>query len=189
MYVPFAQDFTQDMKLVVRSQGRVNAAIAAVRQEVLAMDPGLPVPNLDTMEQHVSDSLVNQRMVAVSSGIFGLVALVLAAVGLYGVVTWSVVQRTREIGIRLVLGAQPSQVMRLILGDGLRLAAGGLAAGVLVTLAVTRVFVDWLFGVNPADPASYVAAGALLAAVMLLATWIPARRALRVDPARSLRWE
>ena len=189
MYMPFAQDFTQDMKLVVRSHDRVNAAIAAVRQEVLAMDPDLPVPNLDTMEQHVSDSLVNQRMVAVSSGIFGLVALVLAAVGLYGVVTWSVVQRTREIGIRLVLGAQPSQVMRLILGDGLRLAAGGLAAGVLVTLAVTRVFVDWLFGVKPADPASYVAAGALLAAVMLLASWIPARRALRVDPARSLRWE
>jgi putative ABC transport system permease protein len=149
-----------------------------VQQQVLVLDPDLPVPNLDTMEQHISESLVNQRMVAVSTSIFGLIALAVAAVGLYGVVSWSVVQRTREIGIRLALGADPHDVMRLVLRDGLRPMAGGLIAGLLLAAVVTRVFVDWLFGVKPADPTSYAAAAVLLIVVMLLASWIPARRAL-----------
>ena len=189
LYVPFAQNFDPDMKVVVRSHGDVNAAIAAVRQQVLALDPELPVPNLDTMEQHISESLVNQRMVAVSTSIFGLIALALAAVGLYGVVSWSVVQRTREIGIRLALGAEPQDVMRLILRDGLRLVAWGLIAGALLAVAVTRLFVGWLFGVSAADPVNYAGAAVLLTGVMLLATWIPARRALYMNPARSLRSE
>ena len=189
LYVPFAQDFTPDMKVVVRSNGDVDGAIATVRRQVLALDTDLPVPNLDTMEQHISESLVNQRMVAVSTSIFGLIALAVAAVGLYGVVTWSVVQRTREIGIRLALGAEPRAIVRLILRDALRLVAGGLILGALLAMAVTRVFIDWLFGVKPADPLSYAAGAVLLIAVMLLATWVPARRALGVDPVRSLRSE
>jgi predicted permease len=189
LYVPFAQKFDPDMKVVVRSHGDVNAAIAAVRQQVQALDPELPVPNLDTMEQHISESLVNQRVVAITTTIFGLIALALAAVGLYGVVSWSVAQRTREIGIRLALGAEPRNIMRVILGDGLRLVAAGLIAGGLLALTVTRVFTDWLFGVNAADPASYATAAVLLTAVMLLAIWIPARRALSMNPARSLRAE
>ena len=189
LYEPFAQNFETDMKVVVRSRSDATAAIADVRQQVLALDPELPIPDLDTMEQHISESLVNQRMVAVSTGIFGLIALAVAAVGLWGVVSWSVVQRTREIGIRIALGAERHDVMGLILRDGLRLVASGLAAGVPLAVAVTRVFVDWLFGVKPADPASYSAAAVLLTAVMLLATWIPARAALGVDPVRSLRCE
>ena len=104
-------------------------------------------------------------------------------------VSWSVVQRTRESGIRIALGAERHDVMGLILRDGLRLVASGLVAGVPLAVAVTRVFVDWLFGVKPADPASYSAAAVLLTMVMLLATWIPARAALGVDPVRSLRCE
>lgn len=189
LYTPFAQDFTPDMKVVVRSNGGVSGAIAAVRQQALASDPDLPVPNLDTMEQHIAESLVNQRMVAVSTSIFGLIALAVAGVGLYGMVSRSVAQRTREIGIRLALGAAPRDVIRLILLDGLRVVAGGLIAGVLLALAVTRVFIDWLFGAKPADPASYARPPIILTAVMLLAAWIPARRASCADPTRSLRSE
>jgi predicted permease len=152
VYVPFSQRFSADMKLVVRGRADTGAAIAAVRRETLAFAPDLPDPTFDTMDQHISEHLVNQRMVAVSTGIFGLIALALAAVGLYAVIAWSVAQRTREIGVRLALGAQPSNVMRLMLWDGLPVLAIGLGAGVLLSLAVTRLFIDWLFGVAPADP-------------------------------------
>ncbi len=189
VYVPFTQRFSADMKLVVRARGEMPAAMAAVRKEVLDFAPDLPAPTLDTMEQHISEHLVNQRMVALSTSIFGLMALVLGAVGLYAIVAWSVAQRTREVSIRLILGARASDVTRLMLRDGLGVLAVGVGSGVLLSLAVTRLFIDWLFGVKPVDPSSYMEAGVLLVSVMLVATWLPARRVLRVDPVRSLRFE
>jgi predicted permease len=189
VYLPFTQKFSADMKLVVRGKGQVSSTMKAVRDELLGLDPNLPIPTLDTMEQHIDEHLVNQRLVAVSTSIFGLIALALAGIGLYAVVSWSVVQRIREIGIRLALGAQPQEITRLILSDGLRLVAIGLGAGIVIAVVVTRAFTEWLFGVRPVDLFSYVAAGSLLIGVSLVASWVPARRVLRMDPVRSLRWE
>src|SRR6266487_426845 len=120
-------------------------------------------------------------------GVFALVAMILVAVGLYGVTSYAVAQRTRELGIRLALGAQPGDVLRIVLGQGARLAAAGLAIGIVVSLALTRVMATLLFGVGARDPMTFVGVGGLLALVSVVACYIPARRAMRVDPVVALR--
>jgi ABC-type antimicrobial peptide transport system permease subunit len=189
VYLPFAQNYESEMKLVVRAAGNTASAIAAVRDQVAAADPNLPFPKLLTMDQHIAESLTEVRMNATMIGIFGLLALLLSSVGVYAVTSYAVERRTAEIGIRLALGARPADVLRAVLGNAMALTGVGLAAGAILALAVIPLVKADLFGVGAADPLSYAAAALVLAAVTLVAAFVPARRVLRIDPMTALRYE
>ena len=161
----------------------------AVRAEVYAVDGSLPVSNVNTLEAVVAHSISQQRFYMLLLTIFAGVALALAAVGIFGVLSYAVAQRTREIGIRMALGAQGSSVVRLIVRQAMLLVAGGVAAGLVLGLFVSQTMTKMLFVVTPTDPATYVSVSVVLAAVALLASWLPARRATRVDPIVALRAE
>ena len=154
-----------------------------------AIDPDQPLSQPRTLEWIVQQSMGARRFQMLLLGVFGAVALVLAAVGIYGVMAYSVGQRSREMGIRLALGASPRQVQAMVMGGGLRLALAGVAVGLFGALAVTRALQATLFEVSAADPLTFSAVSALLLAIAVLASWAPARRATRVDPATSLRAE
>ncbi len=177
------------MYLVVRTSGEPMALVDRVRATIRETDPMLAIGTIRTLDDIVTRSVARQRFTATLLTAFGVVALVLAAVGIYGIMSYGVRLRTREIGIRMALGAQSRDVLALFVGQGMRLAAMGLAAGVLAAFALARLMTRLLFGVAPSDPVTYVSIVLLLAAVALLATWIPARRAVRVDPMRALRAE
>jgi len=178
-----------DLILVVRGEGHPQPLAAAVRREVLALDGELPVLAVRTLESAVEDSLASRRFSLLLLGIFAATALVLSAVGLYGVTSYAVVQRTREIGIRMALGARQEDVLRLVVGGGARLAAGGIGIGLLLALGLSRVLSGMLYAVSAVDPLTFSAIALLLASVALFASWLPARRAARVDPAEALRAE
>jgi putative ABC transport system permease protein len=175
------------MNVVVRSARPVTAVAPAVRQAVRALDPGLPVANLRTMLDVLQASIARPRLAVLLLGLFGAMALALAAVGIYGVMSFAVAQRTREIGIRMALGAGEPHVLRMVVAGGLRVAGAGLVAGIAGGVAASRLMNAVLFEVSAADPAVFVAAAATLAATATLACWLPARRAARVDPATVLR--
>ena len=178
------------MALFLKTTGRDVAAITeAARREVAALDPDVPLYGVTTMREVVAGRLATSRLIGRLLVTFGLTALLLAAIGIYGVMSYTVVRRTREIGVRLALGAQPSDVVRLVVGRGGRLTVAGLALGVAGALAAARLIAGTLYGVRPWDPTTFVAAPLLLAAVALLASYLPARRAARVDPALSLQSE
>jgi putative ABC transport system permease protein len=165
------------------------ALLPAVRASVRALDPEQPVYAIQTLEQAMAESALQQRVAAAMTGIFAGVALLLAAAGIFGVMSYSVSARTQEMGVRLAVGAEPRDITWLILRQVLRLAAVGLAVGVGLLLAVGRALSGLLFGVAPSDPATLVAVAALLGAVALFAAWFPAARASRVDPITALRYE
>jgi putative ABC transport system permease protein len=173
----------------VRTAGDPLALAAPVRREVAALDPDLAVANLRTLERVVAESVGDRRFTMLLLGLFGAVALALAAIGIYGVTAYGVAQRTREMGIRLALGAAPGAVRSLVVGEGVRLALIGLAAGLALALAGARALRSQLYGIGSADPATYVGLSAVLLLVAVLATYLPARRATRVDPAITLRAE
>ncbi len=162
---------------------------AAVREAIRKQDPSLLLAEMQPMQIWVERSLGGTRFSLLLIGIFATIAAVLAAVGLYGVLSTVVRQRTAEIGVRMALGAAPRGIFGLIVGYGLRLSAAGLAAGAAAALAVTRVMTSMLVGVRPADPATFVAMAAAFAAIAAAASWLPARRAARLDPTRALREE
>jgi len=153
------------------------------------VDQDLPVFEIRTMEQRVLESLTPRRFAMYLLGIFAAVALALSAVGIYGVMAQSVTQRTHEIGIRMALGAEPGDVLRLVVGQGMALAAIGLVTGVAAALGLTRWMSRLLFGVRPTDPLTFLAVAAVLAAVALAACYLPARRATQVNPVEALRHE
>jgi putative ABC transport system permease protein len=159
-----------------------------MRETVRSLDPQLPL-NFRTLDQVFSSSLDQHRFSLVIFGVFGTTALLLAAMGIYGVTTYAVAQRTQEIGIRMALGAQMSDVLKLVLGNGMSLAFIGAAIGLAGAYAVTRVMSNLLFEVAPTDLATFVAVPAILIMVALLACFIPARRATKVDPLVALRYE
>jgi ABC-type antimicrobial peptide transport system permease subunit len=169
------------------------AALApAVREVLRQMDPNLPIYNVRTMEEHLNDSafaMMPLRFGAVLAGVQGLLGLLLAAMGLYGVVSYVVSQRTREIGVRMALGARSFDIIRLVVRDGLRLTLIGLAIGLLVSLGFTAILTKVLYGLTPAATPVFVAVVMLLAGVALLACYLPARRAAKVDPMHALRCE
>jgi macrolide transport system ATP-binding/permease protein len=187
LLVPFFQDYRSEMTLVVRTVGEPFALLPAVTRAEAALDPGLASFQTMTCEQRIGRSLFAQRLAAQLLGALGLVAAVLSAVGLFGVMSYFVGQRPREIGIRMALGARRAQVLRMVLGQGLRLALGGITLGLAAGAALTRFLESLLYGVSPMDPAVFAAVAAGLAGVALLATWLPARRAARMEPFAALR--
>jgi putative ABC transport system permease protein len=175
--------------LVVKTDLPPGSVAEGVRGAVRRLDPGLPLYQVLTMEEVIDQSLANRRLILWLLAIFAGVALVLSAVGLYGVISYLVAQRTREIGVRLALGARREDILGMVLGQAGRLAAVGIGLGLLAALAVTRVLEGLLYGVSARDPLTFAALAAGLAAVTLLATWMPARRAARVDPILAIRAE
>jgi putative ABC transport system permease protein len=184
-----AQNFGLSPTLVVRTQGNPLGSLPAVRGEVATLDRNLPLYDVRTMRQHLGLVLLPARLAGSVLGVFGLVALTLAAAGVYGVMTYSVTQRTREIGIRMALGANTRDVLRLVARQGMTLVAIGMAIGLAAALALTQLLKSLLFGVSATDPLTFVAITLMLMFVALLACWIPARRATKVDPMIALRVE
>jgi predicted TIM-barrel fold metal-dependent hydrolase len=177
------------MTLVVRASGDPASDIAAVRREVEALDKNLAITSAQTMERLVADSLSTPRFVLALIGSFATVALLLAGLGIYGVMTYSVAQRTQEIGIRIALGAQARNVLELVVGQGMKLALLGLVIGLAASFGLTRLMSKLLFGISPTDLVTFVGIALLLVLVALVACWIPARRATKVDPMIALRVE
>jgi ABC-type antimicrobial peptide transport system permease subunit len=173
----------------LRAAGDTSAIIPAVRQVVNSEARDLPLFNLRTQSETVDRLLFGERLVARLSALFGILALVLACVGLYGLLSYEVLQRTREIGIRSALGAQQRDVLRLVVGQGMGLALAGAAVGVCAAFGVTRYLQSLLYGVRPSDPATFAGVALLLTVVALAACGVPARRAARVDPVVALRYE
>ena len=189
LYVPLAQGPTGPMRVVVRTAGAPTAAARALRGVVASVDQDTPVSDVETQRQLLSNSLARPRSTAVLLAAFAVLALVLGAVGIYGVTAYAVTQRTREYAIRLALGASGERVLWLVLRWGAALAAIGITAGLAGAALLTRLLAGLLFGVGPHDRLTFVAVPVLMAAVVLAASYFPARRAIRMDPARALRAE
>jgi putative ABC transport system permease protein len=188
-YVPLAQNYTSVRALLVRSSVPPVGLLTPLQVEIHKLAPDLPVTEAKTMKQSMSDELLEYRLGAGVAAAMGAIGLILAVIGIYGIVSFSTAQRTREIGIRMALGGSARDVMRLILQQGVRMVAIGLAVGLLAALGITRVMTGLLIGVNPSDPLTYATVAIVLSAVALLACWLPARRATRVDPGVALRYE
>ena len=189
IYLPYLQNPSSLMNLLVRSTSDPLRLVASVRSQVLAVDGDQPVYNIMTMENVFSQSLAEPQVITSLLATFAAVALILAAIGVYSVMSYSVAQRTHEVGVRMALGAQQRHVLRMILGQGLKLVLVGVVIGVTTAFAVTRVVSNLLFGVTATDPAIFVAVPLLLVVIAILASYLPARRALKVDPIIALRNE
>jgi predicted permease len=189
MYVPFAQAPLYGGEVVVRSSLSTSSVAAAIRQAVHSIDTGLPVTDVESFADALGQSISQERFRALLLGSFSVIALVLAAVGIYGVISYSASQRTHEIGIRMALGAQRRDVLRLILGQGAKLAMLGLGLGVALALLLTRLIASILYGVSATDPLTFCTVVIVLLGVAVTACYIPARRAMRVDPMVALRYQ
>ncbi len=189
MYLPSLQQYRSLMTLHVRTHGNSVEMLSAVRREVKALDGNLPVFNASVLAEQLRASLAPQRSAVVLIGVFGLLGLALATIGLYGVMGYTVSQNTREIGIRMALGADGNDVLKLVIKRGMRLALIGIAIGLIASLALTRLVKSLLFEVSATDPLTFAGVALLLIVTAIVACWIPARRATRVDPLRALRTE
>jgi predicted permease len=189
VYLSFPQRPWASMNLILRTAGDPRNWAAAARAAVAAVDRDQPVTALNTMEEVLATSTAQQRFSVFLLGVFSTTALVLAAVGLYGAIAYSVAERTQEVGIRMALGATKRDILRMIVGQGLSMALAGLAIGTVAALAVTRLMSGLLFQVNAADPASFAGSALLFAGVAALASYLPSRRATRIDPIEALRYE
>jgi ABC-type antimicrobial peptide transport system permease subunit len=177
------------MTLVARTAGDPTSVAAAVRREARAMDPAMPMFEVETLTTQIAASLQRERLLATLSSGFGLLALLLSCLGLYGILSYAVARRTNEIGVRMALGADRRDVLWLVLSDALRLVLIGAALGVPAALAASRLVASQLFGISAADPGAIVEATLALLAVAAVACYLPARRATRVDPLVALRCE
>lgn len=189
MFLPLLQRYDGQMTLLARTSYRPETIAAAIRQEVATLDSELPVYGVKTMPQFLDRLLSGPKSIAGLVSIFGLIALLIAAIGLYGVMSYAVAERTREIGIRLALGARAGDVLRLTIKQGMTLVLLGTGAGLLAALALTRLMASLLYGVSATDPLTFIGVAVLLALIALLACFIPARRATKVDPMIALRYE
>ena len=189
LYVPLFQDFDPSVTLVARTAGSPAELAALLPRRLAALDPRVPAFDVKTMDEHLRFALLPARLAAAVLGSFGTVALLLAALGLYGVMSYVVSQRRREVGIRMALGARRSDVIRLVLGHGMRLTVAGAACGLAAALALTRLVSGLLYGISPTDPWTLLGVTGVLAAVAFLSCLLPARRAAGVDPVVALRFE
>jgi putative ABC transport system permease protein len=189
LYVPHAQVPFNNLNLVVRTQGDPRALAKTLQAEVNALDKDIPIYRVKTLDQYLGTAIAQPKFNALLIGMFGLLALILTAIGLYGVIAYSVAQRTQEIGIRMALGAQTGDVLRMVLRQGLLLTAIGLALGVTGAYFLTKVLTDLLYGIQPADPLTFIMTSLMLTGVAIVACLVPARRAARTDPMVALRYE
>ena len=189
IYQPLLQSYDPKMILVVRTTGEPQSVVSSVREQIRALEGNLPIADIKTLREQVDLSLFPSRVAAWTLGGFGLLALLLAAIGIYGVVSYSVAQRTREIGLRRALGAKESDVLKLVLGEGFLVISLGLTLGLLLAAATTRLIGGFLYGIAPTDPLTFVGVPLLLGLVALGACYVPARRATKVDPLVALRYE
>jgi len=189
LYHPIFQNPAYAMAIYMRSDVAASTVSQSLREQVRALDRDLPVFGERTMTQVAAESMSRRRFTMQVFGLFGILALLLAAVGIYGVIAYSVTQRTREIGIRVALGASRSAILRWVLKQGLVLTLAGVVVGLLGALALTRWLRSLLFGIGPTDIVTYGVLAAVLTIVALLACYIPARRATKVDPLIALRYE
>ncbi len=188
-FMPHSQAPSRSMEVVIRTASDPLTLAKSVHDAIWSLDKDLPVANIRTVEQILSERTAPRRLNMLLLGLFAVVALVLAAVGLYGVMSYSVTQRTHEIGIRMALGAQPRDVLKLVVGQAAMLAVIGVAIGLAAALALTRLMSRLLFNVSATDPLTFAAIAVMLTAVALLASYLPARRAMKVDPMVALRYE
>ena len=188
-YLPASQAPLGDMTILVRTSSDPLSIVGAVRQAVLSIDPNQPISNVTTLEKVVDDSIAQRRLNMLLMGLFGGLAMLLSAVGIYGLLSHAVTQRTQEMGIRMALGAQVNDVLKLVLKQGMMLALGGIAIGLVGAFALTRLIRSLLFGVGPNDVMTFIVVAGVLTIVALLACYLPARRATKVDPLIALRYE
>jgi predicted permease len=191
IFFPLAQrpDLARGVTLIVRSGMATDSLTSTLRRVVASIDPDRPIFDVITLEQAIAESFATKRLATVLLGFFAAVAITLASVGLYAIMAYMVTQRTRDIGIRMALGARPSDVLRMTLSEGWRLAMAGLVVGIGGALAATRLMRSLVFDVSTSDPLTFAITGALLAAIALFASYVPARRATRIDPLIALRYE
>jgi putative ABC transport system permease protein len=188
-YFSFSQVPFQAMTVIVKGHGDPNQLIASARSQVKSLDTDQPIYNIRTMDEIRGESIAPQRLNLTLLSIFAGIAFVLAIVGIYGVMSYAVTQRTHEIGIRMAIGAQPRDVFKMILGQGMMLTIIGMAVGLLGAFGLTRLMTTMLFTVKPTDPITFTAVALLLLFIALIACYIPGRRATKVDPVNSLRYE
>ena len=186
---PFTQSPRGGMSLVVRGAADLTSLVASVRGAAQAVDPALPVFNVKTMETVIADSVSGSRLNALLLGLFAALAMALSALGIYSVMSYTVEQNTREIGVRMALGARGADVLKLVVGQGLALTAMGLVVGLTTAFELTRLMENLIFGVSATDPATLIATPLILTLVALLACYVPARRATKVDPLVALKYE
>jgi len=189
MYFPCRQQTWPFMSFALRTAVDPTSLVGAVRGEVAAVTKDEAASGFRTMEEYLAESVGSRRFPMLLVGIFAAVALLLAAVGIYGMLSYAVAQRTHEIGIRAAIGARAEDILRLVLGQGLRLTLVGVAIGIIAALALTRVLASLLYEIEASDPATFVGVALLMTAVALLACYVPARRATKVDPMVALRCE
>jgi predicted permease len=189
IYWPVEQDNRRAMVVVVRTAGEPTALTNGVRAAVRDLDPQLPVYDVRTMEERVSSTVARPRVTAVLIAVFAGTALLLAAIGIYGVVSYTVAQRTRELGVRMALGARAGDVLRLVVGQGMLPTMAGLAVGLAGAWGAARLLGSLLYGITASDPWTFAGVALFLLSVALVATYVPARRATRVDPVIALRAE
>ncbi len=189
LFTALAQTTVAGQTLALRTTGDPAGYIAAVRRAVASIDPDVPVYNVRTMRQQVSDSLMQHRLRLLLLGAFSGLALVLAAIGLYGVIACAVAERKQEIGIRMALGAPQKRVIALVLRSGLKLTVAGLLIGIAAAFGATRLIASFLYGVTPWDPATFAFTAVIFVGVAIAASYLPARRATRIDPVEALREE
>jgi ABC-type antimicrobial peptide transport system permease subunit len=189
VYFPLAQVWQPTQALLVRTSADPRPSARAIQEAVLSIDPLLPHPGITTLRQASAIVLLPQRAAAIVTGMLGIVGLLLAAAGLYGVLAFSASRRTREIGIRVALGADGSSVLRMMIRDGLRLASIGIVIGLVLAGLTTRLISSWLFDVSPLDGLTFAGMSALFIVVAIVASYVPARRAAALDPLAALRAE